>query len=168
MLSYGNAAWERQRMSFKMKDLVTHYTVSGRRVLYRLARVHSVGENGLVLKDCDTDAPLQVAFEPKTTRQDFRITIERQLNPHGTRKRALELWTLDAHFRLRLRVARLIEHMSSETGLETTYPDPFYEAEPSSFRDYWVKEFSMPTELEIVNTTGTPITDSLRPWAAKR
>jgi hypothetical protein len=155
-------------MSFKTKDLVTHYTVSGPRVLYRFARVHSVGENGLVLKDRDTDEPLQVAFEPRTTRQDFRITVERQQNLDGTRKRALELWTLDAHVRLRLRVARLIEHMSSETGLETTYPDPFFEAEPISFRDHWVKQLTIPTEPEIVNTTGTPITDSLRPWVAKR
>jgi hypothetical protein len=124
--------------------------------------------SGLVLKDCETDAPLGVAFDPKTTRQDFWITVERQLNEAGTRKRAVELWTLNNHLRLRLKIDKLIKDMSSEMGVETTYPDPFYETGPSSFRDHWLKELRAPTEPEIANATGTPVTDSLRPWAAQK
>jgi len=138
------------------------------RVIYRFARVHSVGDNGLVLKDWKTDDPFQVAFDPKANRQDFRIMVERQLNEIGTHSRAQELWTLNAYSRLRQKVARLIKDMSSEKGLETTYPDPLFEADPSSFRDYWLKELRIPAEPELVNATGMSITDSLRPWAAQK
>lgn len=155
-------------MQFRKGDLVTHYAVGGSRVSYRFARVHSVGENGLVLKDRDTDMPLQVAFNPKTNRQDFRITVERQLNEIGTQKRALELWTLDAYVRLRRKVTKLVNDMSTETGLETKYKDLFHEAEPSSFRHFWLRELAIQPEPEIVNSTGMPITDSLRPWAIRK
>jgi hypothetical protein len=49
-----------------------------------------------------------------------------------------------------------------------TYPDPYYEAGPISFRDHWLKKFRTPTDPELVNATGTPVTDSLRPWAAQK
>jgi hypothetical protein len=104
-------------MNFKTGDLVTHYMVSGPEVTYRFAGVHSVGENGLVLKDCKNDEPLGVAFDPTTTRQDFRVTIERQLNEASTRKRAVELWTLTNYLRLRLTIDKLIKDMSSEMGV---------------------------------------------------
>lgn len=155
-------------VNFKAGELVTHFTVGSQRTHYRFCRVHSVGENGLVLKDCKTDEPLRVAFDPKVTRQDFRVVVERRVNETGTRKRALELSTIAAHAQLVRKVERLRRDMASDAGFELTYPDLFYEAEPSSFRDYWLRELAVPSEPDCVDATGAQITDSLRPWAAKK
>lgn len=152
---------------FKKGELVTHFSVDGPIVRYRFCRVFRVGTNGLVLQDVKSDACLEVAFTPNTNHQDFRIKVEYQRNEEGTQRRAQELWTLSAYNRLRVKVDRLIRDMSSETGINTTYPDPYYEKEDALFREHWLNELKEPRLPEIVNSTGLPITEALRPWALK-
>jgi hypothetical protein len=153
-------------MSIKQKELVTLYKVNGRQVLYRRASVYRSGGNGRVLQDQKSGDFFEVAYNPNQARQDFQIVIETQYNEDATIRRAGELWTLFAYGRLSLKVARLVRDLSSDKGVEMTYNDIFFEADPSSFRDYWLKELtSMPAAPNIINATGEPITEGLRPFA---
>ena len=147
---------------------LTHFVIGGQRVFYRHVRVKRSGGNGLVLQDAKTDEFLEVAYDPLQPGQDFRIRIEPRLGEAPTRERARELWTLNAYSRVIQKVKSLVTDLSSITGLETTYEDLLF-SEPRHFRDYWLEQLSsVVKEPQIIDDTGKPITDDLRPLSARK
>ena len=154
-------------MTLKANDRVTLYTIGLSRVIYRSASVYR-SDGDLVLRDPMTNKFFESAYDPNSTRQDFRTFIEKERNPSGTRTRAIELWAPFAHARLRATVAGLLKDMASEKGLETTYNAPYFEVDSVPFKDHWLREFSkIVPEPDISDETGQPITEHLRPWKAK-